>query len=120
MKSRGDTLVEMTEASSYFFADDVDYNEDSVEEWLTPDVAPLLETLADRIESADDWSKDTVEQIFRGLCDERDIGLGTIAQPTRVATTGDTASPGLFDTVYLLGRDTTASRLREKLSDLKG
>jgi glutamyl-tRNA synthetase len=120
MKSRGDTLVEMTDTSSYFFTDDVDYNQDSVDEWLTTDVAPLLETLADRIESADDWSKETVEKIFRGLCDEKDIGLGTIAQPTRVATTGDTASPGLFDTVYLLGQDTTSSRLRQKLAELKG
>lgn len=119
MKQRADTLVELTRESSYFFAEDIDFNPEAVDEWLEPELAPIFEQLVDEIREAGEWTPDEVESIYRGLCDEHDMGLGSIAQPSRVALTGDTASPGLFDTVYLIGRQRAVNRYEAVIDALR-
>ena len=53
---------------------------------------------------------------MRAFCDSREIGMGKIAQPLRVAVTGSTASPGLGETLALLGRERTIARIERCLA----
>ena len=55
---------------------------------------------------------DAVEALFKQTVEEAGLKLGKLAQPVRVALTGKTASPGIFDVVLLLGKQKTVERLR--------
>jgi glutamyl-tRNA synthetase len=57
------------------------------------------------------WTVDTVEQVLRGVSEDLGIKPKQLFQPLRVALTGTTVSPGIFETVALLGRDETLARL---------
>ncbi len=52
-----------------------------------------------------------LERLFHGESEKRGVGLGKIAQPVRVAFTGGTASPGMYDVVQILGKEETLARL---------
>ncbi|MFW5966887.1 MAG: glutamate--tRNA ligase [Persicimonas sp.] len=113
MRDRARTLVKLTEESAYFFSDDVERDPDAVDEWLKGEYAEAFAALVDELSSLDEWTKDGVEKVYRGIGDEYDLGLKHLAQPTRVALTGGTASPGVFATVYLMGRERAIERLTE-------
>jgi glutamyl-tRNA synthetase len=119
MRERAKTLVELTEKSAYFFSDSVDRNEDDVEKWLQPELAEMFEDIRDQLDELDAWDSEGIESIYRGACDTYDVGLGKVAQPTRVALTGGTSSPGVFTTVALVGRETTLARLGEAIDIMK-
>ena len=61
------------------------------------------------------FSKQVWEESFKKFVEEEGIKMGQIAQPVRVALTGRTASPGLFEVMEVLGRDRTLLRLRRGL-----
>ena len=119
MRERGKTLVEMTEKSGFFFSDSVERDEDSAEKWLEGKYAEAFDNLVDELEGLDAWTQDGVEQVYRSMCDKHDMGLKHFAQPTRVCLTGSTSSPGVFTTVYLVGRDRAIERLKEGVEIMK-
>ncbi len=119
MRARGQTLGEMTEESDYFFKDEIERNEDDVEEWLTPDILEMFEELIEVLADLDDWDRGDIDTTIRDLCDRHGEGLGAIAQPVRVATTGGTSSPGLFETLAMLGRPRALNRLNEGLEIIR-
>jgi glutamyl-tRNA synthetase len=116
MRERADTLTEMVESSRYFFVEDLERDPEAVDEWLTGDIEALMERIIEELEDLGDWDVDAIETVYRDLCDEFDVGLGAVAQPTRVALTGGTVSPSLFVTVALMGRETALERMREALA----
>jgi glutamyl-tRNA synthetase len=72
----------------------------------------MLEHLLPRFEGIVDWTAGALEESLRGVCQERDTKLGNVAQPVRVAVTGTTISPPIYDSLELLGKDPTISRMR--------
>jgi glutamyl-tRNA synthetase len=74
---------------------------------------PILGKLLARFETFPVFSKQTWEEAFKQLVEEEGMKMGQLAQPVRVALTGRTASPGLFDVMEILGRDRTLFRLRQ-------
>ena len=58
-----------------------------------------------------DFNEAGIEQVFGDIVAERDIKLGKVAQPVRVALTGSTVSPGIYEVINVLGRDVTLARL---------
>ncbi|MFB6375894.1 MAG: glutamate--tRNA ligase [Bradymonadaceae bacterium] len=119
MHHRAETLSEMTDKSGYFFTDDLERNDEDVDEYLTPDREEIFASLIERFEALDRWDHDAIEEAMRGVCDEFDVGLGAVAQPTRVALTGGTVSPSVFETVEVMGRDKTLSRFRDALEIIR-
>ena len=78
--------------------------------------AAALRELRDRLASLTDWNAAAIEKLFAEICERHQIALGKLAQPVRVALTGGTASPGIFDVVELVGRETSVARLDHALS----
>jgi glutamyl-tRNA synthetase len=56
---------------------------------------------------------ETIETAVRAAAEDAGIGLGKVAQPLRAALTGRTTSPGIFDVIFLLGKDETLGRLSD-------
>ena len=79
---------------------------------LTATIAPTLQEFADLVEAEPDFSKETLEGILHGLIERQGLKMGKVAQPLRVALTGRTVSPGIYEVMALLGKDCTIQRIR--------
>jgi glutamyl-tRNA synthetase len=113
VKERAKTLVEMVEWVRPYFGQAVTFDEEAAKKFLTPKIAPILGKLLTRFETFHAFSKQPWEEAFKQLVEEEGMKMGQLAQPVRVALTGRTASPGLFDVMEVLGRDRTLFRLRQ-------
>lgn len=112
-QERSKTLAEMATAATLYLKDELTFDEAAVKKFLTPALAPALEKLTARIEASADFSRTALEGTFKRVLEEEGLTMGQLAQPVRVALTGGTASPGLFEVMDLLGRDRTVARLRQ-------
>lgn len=115
VKERAKTLVEMVEWVRPYFGQTVSFDEEAVKKFLTPAIVPVLSKLSTRLEAFSAFSKPEWENSFKQLVQEEGMKMGQLAQPVRVALTGRTASPGLFEVMEVLGRDRTLFRLRQGL-----
>ena len=113
VKERAKTLVEMVDWVRPYFGQAVTCDEEAAEKFLTPAIAPILGKLLTRFEAFPTFSQQQWEEAFKQLVEEEGVKMGQLAQPVRVALTGRTASPGLFDVMEVLGRDRTLFRLRQ-------
>jgi glutamyl-tRNA synthetase len=117
VRALGDRLRTLRDAEEYgrfALADTLEVEGAAWQDVLTrPDVAWELRTLADRIETDPAYTTESLERLLRALASERAIKPGALIAPVRVALTGRTVSPGIFDVMALLGRARTLERLRE-------
>ena len=113
LKGRAKTLIEMAEKSAFFFKKQVDFDEKARSKFLTDEVKPLLEKVITGLSALDDFSSDKIESVFKKTVEEENLKLGKLAQPVRVALTGTTVSPGIYDVILLLGKEKTIKRLRD-------
>ena len=113
LKGRAKTLIEMAEKSAFFFKKQVEFDEKARSKFLTDEVKPLLEKVITGLSALDDFSSDKIEALFKKTVEEESLKLGKLAQPVRVALTGTTVSPGIYDVILLLGKEQTLKRLRD-------
>ena len=98
----------------YFYRDDYEVDDNAVERHLARrEVSERLEKLADAFENISYFDRDRVEEVLRGLADELGIEAGELIHPCRVALTGGTVSPDIFQVIVLLGKVKTVERLRK-------
>jgi glutamyl-tRNA synthetase len=121
---RAKTLADIVEQAGYFLAHQIAYDEKAVNKVLTkPAAATILGVLYTRLAEAPDFEPGTLEAVVRGYAEETGLGVGKVVEPVRVAVTGGTASPGMFETLSLLGRRTALERIataRDIAVDLQG
>ncbi|MFN5580935.1 glutamate--tRNA ligase [Gemmatimonas sp.] len=105
-----------------FFTDGVEYDPEAVaKQWRdAAATADILEATHDRLASLGDWEPAPMEEALRTLAEERAISGGKIFQPLRVALTGLTVSPGIFDVLLYVGRERSLTRLSRAVAFLRG
>ena len=113
VRERTKTLVDMVVWATPYFGRDVAMDEEAAKKFLTPAIAPLLAKLSARCEAQPRFEKEPLEATFKQFVEAEGMKMGQLAQPVRVALTGRTASPGLFDVMELLGRERTLARLKK-------
>ncbi len=113
LKERSRTLVEMAQATRYFFREDYPLDEAARAKFLTPSITVVFHDLIARLEALEDFSIPEVQKIFTSLLEEKGMKLSKLAQPVRVALTGRTVSPGIFEVIDILGKDRSVARLRK-------
>jgi len=112
-RGRFDTLVMFCERADYLFTDSFEPEKQAIEEHLSqPQTLGNLHVLAERLEGAAQFGVDAVEPLMRGLADELGLDAAKLIHPARVALTGKSISPGIFEVMDFLGRDTCVRRLR--------
>jgi glutamyl-tRNA synthetase len=79
---------------------------------LTTEMAPHLETLADRLADLSTFDAPSIEEVVRGTAEAGGVKAGAFMQAVRVSLVGRTVSPGLFETIELLGHDESLARIR--------
>jgi len=118
-RERIKTLDELDEKIRRLMVEPVEYDPAAVKKVLEKDgAAALLADARDLLAGAPEWKIAPMEEVFKGYCEKKALGFGKIAQPLRVAVTGGTVSPPMFETLVLLGRDKTLRRIDDTLARL--
>jgi glutamyl-tRNA synthetase len=119
LKIRSRTLLEMAEGALFYFRDELIYDENGDRKFLKPAALDLLEDLSGRLENWSDFTEKGLEDVFVAFLDEKQIKLGKIAQPLRVALTGKTASPGIFEVMTVLGKQKILERIKKAIRHIR-
>jgi glutamyl-tRNA synthetase len=112
LTERAKTLAEMAEQGRFYFEAPAAYDPDALRKLLTAATAARLDRLLRRLQGLEPWDTVTLEGAFRQLAAELGVKLVDLAQPVRLALSGRTASPPLFDVMAVLGPEETLGRLR--------
>jgi glutamyl-tRNA synthetase len=120
MKKGMRTLREAEQACRFLFIEDdeVAYQPDAVERILRKnggEGATALREVRQVLDRVTDWRHEPIEQAVQAFCAEKGLGLGKVAQPIRVAVTGTTISPPIFQSLEFLGKQRTLARVRRCL-----
>ncbi|MFQ5901380.1 MAG: glutamate--tRNA ligase [Thermodesulfobacteriota bacterium] len=119
VKERAGTLVEMADISAFYFKEEIEYEEKAAGKFLKADKADLFKLLIERLEEAAPFTQEGIDRVFHEIMDKMEVKLGKIAQPVRVAMTGGTVSPGIFETLEALGKERVIDRLKKALDHIK-
>jgi len=112
-------LPEAGEQVVFLFADFDEYDETSWGKVMTGEgVAGIITEARSRLETVDDWRAEVIEPVLRGMVEEMGIGAAKGLQPLRVAVTGSSVSPPLFESMAALGKEKTLERLERALGRL--
>ncbi len=112
------TLADIEHKTIFLFtADDrIEFDEKAVQKVLLKDNGlAMLKLVRDKLAAMAELTEQGIEDMLRALAEEHKVGLGKVAQPLRVAITGSTISPPIFDSVQLLGKEKTLARIDNTL-----
>jgi len=117
-KERSRTLIELANSLRYYISEDVEYNEKAKIKFLNEKSLPYLIELKDSLVSISDFSASEIEKVFTSIIEKHGIKLGNLAQPVRVAMTGKTESPGIFEVIEIAGKEKTLKRLEKAIKTI--
>jgi len=116
LQERAKNLIELARSLRYYILEDIEYQEKAKEEFLNEKSLLLLKDLEDEISSLSDFSHQELERVFKSIVQKHGVKLGVLAQPVRVAMTGGTESPGIYEVLEVLGKEKTLKRLEKAIS----
>jgi glutamyl-tRNA synthetase len=120
LQPRSKTLADMADAALFYYKDDIAYEDKAVRKFLKPAALEPLRMLVEKLVSEDDFTEKALEDVFKSVMDATGLKLGKIAQPVRVALTGKTASPGIFEIIAIIGKDRVLQRLDRAILFIEG
>lgn len=113
LKPRAKTLNEIAEGAEFLFKNcPLDFDEKALA-LLDDSARALLGKTADALRPVQSWTVEAIEDAIRRVAEDAGLGLGKVAQPLRAALTGRTVSPGIFDVLFLLGKEGSLERLTD-------
>jgi len=112
LRERAKTLVELVDFAGFYLNDSIEIDPKAAAKFLKPEVAEPLRMLAAELDSLDgEFSEAAIQARFESVLARFNLKLGQLAQPVRVALTGGTVSPGIYEVIAVLGRSRTVERL---------
>jgi glutamyl-tRNA synthetase len=119
LRERAKTLVELADFASFYLNDDIALDPKAAAKFLKPEIAEPLKLLTKELQALDgDFSEAAIQKAFERVLASFNIKLGQLAQPVRVALTGGSVSPGIYEVIAVLGRDRTVMRLERVIESL--
>ncbi len=112
LKPRAKTLIEIADGALFLFKKAPLTMDDKAAALLDGDARNLLANVEAALSGLDAWTMETLDEAVRKVAEDAGLGLGKVAQPLRAALTGSTTSPGIFDVLFLLGKDEALKRLQ--------
>ncbi|MBT8764245.1 glutamate--tRNA ligase [Desulfohalobiaceae bacterium Ax17] len=118
LQPRAKTIMEMADQAEFFLVadDQLQYDAKAVQKFLSDEARNHLQEIIRRLEQAETFDRQELENILAKYLEDANIKFKVIAQPIRVAITGRTASPGLFETMEVLGKERTIRRMKRALN----
>ena len=116
LQPRVKTLVELANTANFYFADQVQYEEQAAQKFLIPDIYAHFKAMVTAIPTVQNFSKEGLEEFLKAFTQEKDIKFKVIAQPLRVALTGKIVSPGIDEIMVTLGKERVIQRINAALA----
>jgi glutamyl-tRNA synthetase len=120
LKQRSKTFIEMAEGAVFYFTAPDSYDEKGAAKFLKAEAVEPLKKLMGALEGQSAFNEKSLEPVFQEIMDQTGLGFGKIAQPVRLALTGQTVSPGIFEMMDVLGKKETLSRLARCVAFMEG
>lgn len=115
VREKAKTLAELALHSTYFFQEEITFDEAAATKFLNAESKQILGDLKQRLATLSDFTEETLKACAEQLLAEKNIKLKDLAQPLRVALTGNTISPGIYELVTILGKERVMTRLARAL-----
>jgi glutamyl-tRNA synthetase len=120
LRERSHQFCEMADKARFALLDEIEVDAGAAKKHLRPVALAPLEAVVERLESEASWSYESLEKSFEQTCVALgDLKLGKLAQPVRVAVTGTGASPGIYETLEIVGRERSLARLKKAIEFIK-
>lgn len=113
LKSRTRRVSDFVSMSAYFFDFNYEYEAKASDKQFTPEKAALLSQLADRFEGLAEFTKEGIETELDDLAAEKELKKAILIHPTRLACSGSSVGPGLYEMLELLGQAVVVERMRK-------
>ncbi len=118
-QDRAKTLVEMADSSVFFFKDFTEFEAAAAKKHLRPVAAEPLKAVLDAFEKMTEWSVDVIHQEINNVAEQLDVKMGKIGMPLRVAICGQSNSPDIKLTAYLIGKEKCMARIKMALEFIR-
>ncbi|MCY0878074.1 MAG: glutamate--tRNA ligase [Firmicutes bacterium] len=118
-RERATTLVQLADQIRVFYHPPESYEAAGVAKHFGEEAASRLEALAARLAQLEPWDHDHLAALYDALSAELGVKRAALIHPTRLAVTGRTVGPGLFELVALLGREATVERLNTAVQRIR-
>ena len=108
-------LNDFVDWADFFFLEEVNFDPAACQKYLTNDLAKEFKLFIDALEGLNEFTVENIEKCFRDIVAKLKIEAKTLIHPIRVALTGKTIGPGLFEVIYYLGLARTRARLEKSM-----
>lgn len=112
------TFADIDHKAGFIFISDeaVVYDPAAVKKVLEKGGFDILRIVLPSLEALEPWTAEALQKLLDDVCAAQAVGMGKVAQPIRVAVSGNTVSPAIYDTLVLLGKAGTLNRIRRALA----
>jgi len=115
LKDRAKTLVELADGAKFIFAKRPLKFDEKAASLLNDEGRAVLKAVLPHLEATSEWSVESLDAAVRAHAEEVGLKLGKVAQPLRAALTGRATSPGVFDVLFVLGREESIARVKDQI-----
>lgn len=119
MKERSKKLSDLVDNSVYFFRDPETYEEKAVRKRWKGNAVDIMRDLTDIMDKAENFTRNYLEDIFRSYAEKNTLSGGKLIHPVRLAVTGVSFGPGLFEILEILGKDTAIRRMKTAIQSIE-
>ncbi len=113
MRERLRVIDDFVISAGFFFGDNFDYDEKGDRKQFIPEAAERLTALANEFETKSVFDKESLEEALDTIAEKFEIKRAALIHPTRLAVSGLTVGPGLFDLLVTVGLEKTLVRMRK-------
>jgi glutamyl-tRNA synthetase len=111
LKPRAKTLIEYREAAEFITASRPIVIEEKAAKGVSGSAKEVLASIIELLKGySGDWTAEAIEPMIVKFVEEKGLKLGQVAQPLRAALTGSTASPGIYEVMWVIGKETCIGR----------
>jgi len=119
LKVRSRRVTELADSASYFFIDPTEYEEKAVKKHFNSEAAERLRLIAKELETIDDFTHAKLEETYRKVSEGQGLNVSSFIHPTRLAISGTSAGPGLFEMMEVIGKDRVVKRILNAVEAIK-
>lgn len=120
MKVRSKKVTDMAESCIYFFKDPIGYEEKALKKHFTSNAIEIITTIQNNLSGVEDFRSENIEKVFHEIAEKENISAGKLIHPTRLAVSGVSFGPGLYELLEVLGKETVTRRLITAVNFIKG
>lgn len=114
LQDRSKTMVEMAQKGAFYYLDELNYAQAAVEKFITAEQAGIFSALLEQFKTAT-FDAEGIEAAFKQVLEQTGLKFGKVGQPVRVALSGGTSAPGIYEVALVLGRERCIKRLQRAI-----